>query len=59
MKSLIDEINIEIDKRIEEMETEDYHFPENITKVDWLGIAGIALVCLIIIIATVLFYQGL
>lgn len=41
----------EIEKRISEMETEDYEFPKKFGKKDYIVLAAVCAVCLILIIA--------
>ncbi len=42
---------VEIEKRISEMESEDYEFPKRFGKRDYIILAVVCAVCLILIIA--------
>lgn len=41
----------EIEKRISEMESEDYKFPKRFGKMDYAVLAAVCVICLILIIA--------
>ncbi len=43
-------LNEEIERRIEEMEREDYEFPRRFSKADYTVTAVIAVICLIMVI---------
>lgn len=42
---------MEIEKRISEMESEDYKFPKRFGKMDYAVLAAVCVICLILIIA--------
>lgn len=43
-------LNEEIEKRIEEMERDDYEFPRRFSRLDYIVTAVVAVVCLALII---------
>ncbi len=43
-------LNEEIEKRIEEMEREDYEFPRRFTRLDYIVTAVIGMICLTLVI---------
>ncbi len=43
-------LNEEIEKRIEEMEREDYEFPRRFTRLDYTVTAVIGMICLTLVI---------
>ena len=47
MSSFSDELYKEIDARIAEIESPDYKYPLRFRKIDWIGMAFCAAVCLI------------
>lgn len=47
----IDELQTEIEKRIIEMENDDYEFPRRFSKKDYIITGIVALICLSLIIA--------
>lgn len=46
-----EQLDAEIEKRIAEMESEDYEFPERFGKKDYIILAVVVVVCLVTVIA--------
>ncbi|MBQ8827501.1 MAG: hypothetical protein IJ007_10450 [Oscillospiraceae bacterium] len=49
-KDYENKLNAEIEKRIEEMESDDYEFPQRFNRTDWFVLAVVCAVSLAVII---------